>query len=195
VWAVITIAIIAGLIALTVFIFLIPIDMTFSVERYGKTQTRLRVLLLFGLLHKELGKKKKAVAEKKRKRQPGFKTIFEILRTRGFSRKIANLLKEVVKSIRIKEVSAYFRIGFENAADTGFLFSILGPVVSLFNNFTRCSVRLEPSFNDEVVFEGYFNGKVRLQPIRLISPFARFVFSRPALKVMKVLFLSRWKKQ
>ena len=138
---------------------------------------------------------KNIIFQKKRKRKTGAGDFIVILKTRGFLKRTAVLVKDMLKTLRFKHLSVYLRIGLDDAADTGLIFSVLSPVVSLLDYFSDCSVRLEPSFVDEAVFEGYFNGTVRLQPIRLVPPFSRFVFSRPTFRVVKKVFLSRWRKR
>ena len=189
--AVIVIAVLAGLLILVFVVFCIPVDITFNFERYDGLKTRVRVIWLFGLVHKELTRKKKLTKEKRRKKKPGIRNALGMLRMPGFLRRIALLVKQVINNIRIKEISAHFRIGLDDVADTGILFSILGTVISLFHYYSNYSVRLEPSFADSVVFEGYFNGTVRFQPIRLIPPLSRFIFSRPILRAIKDFFISR----
>ncbi|MFQ5787179.1 MAG: hypothetical protein ACE5H1_04290, partial [Thermodesulfobacteriota bacterium] len=56
----------------------------------------------------------------------------------------------------------------------------------------RHPIKVMPSFEDETVIKGYFHGTLRLRPIQLIPPFARFVFSLPTIKALKVLALTKW---
>ena len=197
-WVVITIASITGLIILFMLLFSVPLDMTFYAEKYDKVQFKVKALWLFGIVQKELKKKKKQVGEKdankpnRRNRRPGIRTVIEILKTRGLLRRVAIFLKELLKCLRMKELAGYFRIGLDDAADTGFLFAIIGPAISFLNY--PCSIKVEPAFAD-AVFEGHLKGTVRIRPIKLIPPLLRFFFSRPAFKVFKVLFLARWRKQ
>ena len=57
--AVIVIAVLAGILALVLIAFCIPVDLTFSLEKYDRFQTRVRIFWLFGLVHKELHRVKK----------------------------------------------------------------------------------------------------------------------------------------
>ena len=189
--AVIVIAVLVGLLTVICAVFCIPADITVNLECYDRIKTRIRITWLFGLIHKELTRKKEFTARKKRKQKPGLGDVFRILRIHGFLRRIALLVKQVIKNIRIKELSAHFRIGLDDVADTGILFSILVPIIPLFNYYKDYSVRLEPSFADAVTFEGYFNGTVRFQPIRLLPPLSGLIFSREMLRVIKALLIFR----
>ena len=194
-WPLVVIAVLAGLIALAVVVFCIPVDMTIKLERYGNLQTRVKLLWLFGLVHKDLRRGKKVSEEQKRRQQPSIAVMIEILKTRGFVRRVTRFMKEAFKSLRIKDLTAYFRIGLDDAADTGILFSIFSPAFSVCDFLRSYPVRLEPSFADEAVFEGYLNGTVRIWPIQLVPPMTRFVFSAPTMKAVKVFFAHRRRKR
>jgi hypothetical protein len=178
--------------------------MTFHVEAYGRPKFRMRLLWLFGLLSKELGKgkrkpeEKKMVAEgkpKRRKRRIRATTILQILRTKGLLKRLGSLLRDTISRLSIKEFKANFRVGLDDPADTGLLFAIIGPAIFFLSSSWHNQIRVEPSFEDEAVFEGYLYGTVRLRPIQLVPPFIRFIFSLSIIRVLKVLVLTKWKRK
>lgn len=194
-WAIITLA---SLAVILILVLCVPLDFVFRADVYGKPKFRLRLSWLFGLVGKELTgrekpeEKKKAVADKRepRKRGKRARAVFAILRSRGLLRQIRRLLCDVLRRFNIKDLGADFRVGLGDPADTGLLFALVGSATVLFPR----KIRVEPSFEDEVVFEGYSYGTLRLQPIRLVSPFVRFVFSLATLRVIKKLVLTKWRK-
>ena len=177
--------------------------MTFHMEAYRRPKFRMRLLWFFGLVSKELGKRKKPeekrmVAEGKptrRKRGLRARTILKILRTKGLLRQLGSLLRDTISCLRIKELGANFRIGLDDPADTGLLFAVIGPATSFLSSAWRHQIRVTPSFEDEAVLEGYLYGTVRLRPIQLVPTFIRFVFSLSTIKVLKVLVLTKWKRK
>ena len=198
------IATLASLAVLIILVFCVPLDMTFHMEAYGRPKFRMRLLWLFGLLSKELGKgkrkpeEKKRVAEgkpKRRKSRIRATTILQILRTKGLLRRLGGLLRNTISRLSIKEFRANFRVGLDDPADTGLLFAVIGPATSFLNSSWHHQIRVEPSFEDEAVFEGYLYGTVRLRPIQLVPPFIRFVFSLSTIRVLKVLVLTKWKRK
>ena len=183
----------ASLAALPILILCLPVDMVLHTDVYGKPKFRLRLSWLFGLVSKEVteGKKKpeekRKVVEGKRKpkkRMRGVRGIFEILQTRGLLRQLKVLLKDILSRFKIRNLTADFRVGLGDPADTGLLFAIIGPVLSFLSPPFPHQIRVEPSFGSEAVFEGYSYGKVRLRPIQLVPPLLRFVFSLATIRVV-----------
>jgi len=200
-WVIATLASLAGLIIL---VFCVPLDMAFHLEVYGRPKFRMRLLWFFGLVSKELGKgkkkpeEKKGVAEgkpKRRKKRIRTRTILKVLSTKGLIRRLGGLLRGILTCFRIKELEANFRIGLDDPADTGLLFAVFGPATFFLSSSLHHQIRLEPSFEDEAVFEGYLYGTVRLRPIQLVPPSIRFIFSLSTIRVLKVLFLTKWKRK
>ena len=200
-WVVVALASLAVLIIL---VLCVPLDMSFHMEAYGRLKFRMRLLWMFGLVTKELGREKREpedkerVAEgkpKRRKRRIRARTILQIIKTKGLLRRLGGLLKDTISRIRIKELRANFRVGLDDPADTGLLFAVIGPAIFLFSSSWHHQIRVEPSFEDEAVFRGYLYGRVRLQPIQLVPPFIRFVFSLSTIRVLKVLVLTKWKRK
>ena len=192
-WVVVALA---SLLALIILVFCVPLDMAFHLEVYGRPKFRMRLLWFFGLVSKELGKGKRRVAEgkqKRRKRGIRAKTILKILRTKGLLRRLGGLLRDTVSRLRIRELRADFRVGFDDPADTGLLFSVIGPATFFLSSSSHHQIRVEPSFEDEAVFEGFVYGTVRLRPIQLVPSLIRFVFSLSTIRVLKVLVSTKWK--
>lgn len=178
--------------------------MTFHMEAYGRPKFRMRLLWLFGLVSKELGKGKRKPEEKERvaegkpkhrKRRIRATTILQILRTKGLLRRLGGLLRDTISRLSIKEFRANFRVGLDDPADTGLLFAVIGPATFFLSSSWHNQIRVEPSFEDEAVFEGYLYGTVRLRPIQLVPPFIRFIFSLSTIRVLKVLVLTKWKRK
>ncbi len=158
------------------------------------------LLWIFGLVSKELGKgekleEKRETAErmpKPKKKGLEAKTILKILRTKGMLTQLKRLLINTISCLKINELRANFRIGFDDPADTGMLFALIGPVILFLNLACRHPIRVTPSFEDETVIKGYFHGTLRLRPIQLIPPFIIFVFSLPTIKALKLLVSTKW---
>ncbi len=153
---------------------------------------------LFGLVSKEIGKAKKKVIKEKPKPREGWRRMgdmFEILRTRGLLRQLKLLIRDILSHLKMKDFVADFRVGLGNPGDTGILFALIGPAILLPRPSFLHQVRVEPSFEEEAVFEGYSHGVVRLRPIQLAVPFLRFVFSPATIRVAKKLVLTKWKRK
>jgi hypothetical protein len=196
------IATLAGLVVLITFVLCVPIDTSFILNTAESPRFRIRLIWLFGLISKELGrkekkprKKKKPEEKPKKKRRIEFGTILKILRTKGLLRQIRNLVKGIFGRFRIREMVADIRLGLDDPADTAILFALIGAARPFINLPSKYRIGLQPYFHDEVVFEGYIRGVLRLQPIWLVCPVLRFMFSLAVLRVMKILVLSRWRRK
>jgi hypothetical protein len=189
------IATLAGLVGLIILILCVPLDAALSMDVSGRPKFRLRLVWLFGLISKEVSREKKKPEEKlKKKRGIGFRNTLKILRTRGLPGQLKDLVKDILSQPKIKDLVANFKIGLDNPADTGLLFALIGATTPFLRLPSQYQITVQPSF-DKAVFEGFSYGHVRLRPIKLVGPFIRFVFSLAALRVVKLLVLSKWKRK
>lgn len=199
-WFIVTLVSLAVIVGL---VLSVPFDIAFQVNMPGRPRFRMKVLWLFGLVSKEITRRKKPEEKKKvvKKRQkPGagkrrFWNIFEILRTRGLLKQLKGLLRDILGCLKIRDLLADFRVGLGNPADTGFLFALIGPTAFWLSSSVPLQIRVQPSFTDEATFEGYSRGAVRLRPVQLVIPFMRFIFSLAIIRVVKKLVLTKWKRK
>ncbi len=199
--------VIAALISLAVLIviaLLVPLDVKLHIDVYGRPKFRMRLAWLFGLVSKEIAKKEKKPEDKRktdrgerkpRKRGPAARTILEILRARGLPGQIKLLLKGILRLPRIKDLAADLKVGLGDPADTGLLFALIGPATFFVGSSFPNQIKVQPSFADEAVLEGSLHGTLRLRPIQLIPPLLRFVFSLPAIRVAKILVVTKWRRK
>ena len=198
------IVILAVLVALAVFLLCVPFSIALRLDVYGSPKFHVRLGWLFGLVDRDIKKREKKPKEPKSKteskpkprgKRVSPKLILELLRTRGLLRRIWQLIADLLRLLKIRDFKADFTVGLDDPADTGLLFAAIGlPLLFLSPVFTdRISVR--PSFSNSAALEGYIHALVKLRPIQLIMPVIGFVFSLPALRVIKILTLSKWKRK
>ena len=201
-WVIATLASLAVLIAL---VLCVPLDIESRLDVYGRPKIRMRLVWLFGLVSKEVGKGKKQPAEKKRvvteaepkrkRKRLRAEAIFKIMRTKGLLKQFKNLLRDILSRLKIRDLAVDFRVGLDDPADTGLLFALIGPATFFLDSSRFHQIRVEPSFGDEAVCEGYLHGAVRLRPVQLVVPFLSFVFSLATIRVVKMLVISKWKRK
>lgn len=196
------VATLASLAVFIIFILCIPLDAVLHIDAYGRPKFRMKLGWLFGLVSKEVGKGKKKPKEEKRvaegkpkpgKRRVKARTIFKILRTKGLLRQVKDLLRNVLRRLKIRELRVNLRVGLDDPADTGLLFALIGPATFFLGSSRVHEIKIEPSFEDEIVCEGYLHGALRVWPIQLVIPLLRFVFSLATIRVVKILIVSKWK--
>ena len=197
------VAIVLVLAVLILLVGCVPLEVSFRMQASGRPAFAVRVIWGFGLMSKELAitkkppeKKGRAAAKPKPKMQAARTHIRrQILRGKGILRQLRRLVIDILCCLRLKELNAAIRIGLDDPADTGMLFALLGPAVVCVRSLGDHQITIMPAFEDEAVFEGYAHGIIRVQPIQLIPPFVRFVFSSPTVNVLKVLISNLWQRQ
>ena len=188
-WVGITLATIA---VLFILVLCIPLDIAFHIDVYGRPSFRIRLIWLFGLVSKELGKGKRK-PEKKRKITA--KTLFEILQVEGLVKKLCDLGKDILSRVRVRELRANFKLGLDDPADTALLFGPIYTATLFLGSFCPHEIAVQPSFNGEAVCEGYLYGAVRLRPIQVVTPLTKFAFSLATVRAVKILVRSKWKRK
>ena len=192
-WVAITLASLAVII---IAVLCVPFDMVLHLNVGAKPRFQTKLSWFFGLVTKEIGKeKKRKVTEgkrKTRKKREIFRDIFKIMRTRGLVKRFKTLIADALRQLKVKDVTADFRVGLGDPADTGLLFAFIGPATVLLNRSFPGHIRVQPSFKDRAVFETYSHGTVRLRPIQLAMPVFRFIFSPATARTIKKLISSKW---
>jgi len=196
------VAILASLAVLIILVLCVPVEVTLNMDVYGRPKFRLRLVWLFGLVSKELSKGKRKPEEKRRviEGKPKLsarraRAMFDLLRTRGLLSQLKQLLRNVLRRVKIRELGADFRVGFDNPADTGLLFALIGPATLFLSPSVLHGIRVQPSFEAEAILEGHLYGTVRARPIQLVTPFLRFAFSLATIRAVKILVLTKWKRR
>lgn len=189
-WA---IALLLGLFALLILALCIPVDAVFHFDTLTRPRSTVRLVWLFGLVKIDLRRKgKKSVVKEKpakarRKRRAGSPHALKILRIKGLLARVIRLVRDILRQLYFRKTSVDLRIGLDNPAETAMLFAAIGALVPLFRLVShQHDISLRPSF-PEAAFEGSVHGEVRLQPVRLVVPSLGFIFSKPALRLMKTM--------
>jgi hypothetical protein len=181
-------AIVVGVI---IFLLSIPLDLSFYLRVREKLEFRFSLRWLFSLVKKEFGRKKRA-AKKRAERSWAF---VDLLRIRGLLPKLLRLLRDVFKHIRIRYLAIDFTIGLDDPADTALLVGSLWLPAFLLSPSLPHSMRLQPSFDEGPIFQGYAHVVLRMRPIQLLPAIARFACSRVALGLLGGLLSRRWKRK
>jgi hypothetical protein len=197
VWVVVALA---SLVVVLMLVLCVPVDAVLTLDTSAERKFRFRLVWLFGLISPELSRERRKPKARqpgraKRKRGIGLRTIWRILRTRGLLTKIKNLARDALPQIKIKEIAVNLRLGLDDPADTGLLFAVIGAARPFMKLPRQYELTIQPSFSSQPFFQGYLHGILRLQPIRLVIPFGRFIFSPTMLRVLRVLASSRRKNQ
>jgi len=195
-WLIITLV---SLVVFFLLVFSIPLDLSLRLDANGTIKFQSKLVWLFGILYKRISKKEKKTKKVKQKKvkdkKSGVNRALFFLRTKGLLKQVKVLIKDIFSSLSIRRLKANLMIGLDNPADTGLLFAYIGPASVFLNNSKKYSISIEPSFEDEVILKGYIHAVIRLIPIRVVIPLLKFIFSPLIFRIVKELFISKWKKK
>lgn len=191
-----------SLAVILVLVLCVPLTITLHTRIYGRPELVLQISWFFGILNKELSGTRKEPGDKKKpsggRRMAEWRrlgTIYKILRIKGLLKQCRTLVWDVLASLSVSKLAIDLKLGLGNPADTGLLFAVLGPAIPFVKFPFPHEIRLQPAFSDEMVFQGFSQGKIRVLPIQLVPPVFKFAFSLPSLRALKGLVLSQWRKE
>ena len=185
--------IVAGIVLFILLVISIPVDMAFDVGWPGAARSRMRVGWLFGLLGKEFGRtreKPKERASKRKKKKRSAKPFLSLLVTKGVARGLLKLSRRILSGVRVRHLDAHLRIGLDDPADTGMLYSALWPVLVPLTYNSSAKVRMELSF-EEPALNLTARGRIRVFPIQMVWYVLLFALSPAGLRAMKRMVMRR----
>ncbi len=183
-----TLYIVVGIVLFFILILSIPIELAFDTSRPG---AKARVGWAFGLLWKDVGGgKKKPKRPKKKKRRSGTKAFLDFLATRGSVSGLLKLARRMTGGIRVKQMDAHLRMGLDDPADTGMLYSVLLPILIPLNYIVSSNVQMELCF-EEAILDFTGQGHVRVVPAQMIWAVLLFGISPAGLRVIRSMVVRR----
>lgn len=102
-----------------------------------------------------------------------------------FRRHIFNFIHRLMRATHAKNLYLKLRIGLGDPADTGALWSILGPVSGLLKNISIIRLELEPDFIDTTI-ELESHGHFRFIPLQLIILLLAFLLSPTTIQAWRL---------
>lgn len=179
----------------------VPVTISFSVVRREAFSGRITFGWLFGLLR--VTPSISTGGERKRKRRrpaatpsepddsPGeapreasrvpAKRFLRLLKSRGFVRGVLRLLRDLAGRVRFVSLHVAGRIGLDDPCATGRLWGSICAALGFLHGSKRVRFQVEPDFN-EAVLELDGRGEIRIIPVTLFLPAARFVLSPATLR-------------
>ena len=186
--------IVAGIVLFILLLFSIPVDVAFDVGGPRAARSRMRVGWLFGLLGKQFspgGTKPKEQASKRRKKKKrSAKPSPSLLMTKGVGGGLLKLSRRILSGVRVRHLDARLRIGLDDPADTGMLYSVLWPVLVPLTYNSSANVRMELSF-EEPALDLTASGRIKVFPIQMVWSVLLFALSPAGLRVMKQMVMRR----
>jgi hypothetical protein len=185
--------IVAGIVLFIIGVLSIPVDMMLDLDTAGDGGTKMRMGWLFGLVWKDMARRKRKKPEKVKKKRD-IRPLLSLLRTRDLPAKALTLARQMLGRLKVRQLDADLRVGLDDPADTAMLWSVLWPAVIPLGSSGPMTFRIEPAF-DEAAFDVSVQGRVRLIPIQMAGPVLRFLISRTFLRLIRSMVISRWKRE
>lgn len=156
----------------------IPVTLTFQASWPQAFKDYIKLQWAFGLVNvqlpllqskapstegEELAQKIERLEHSSSKNQNGF----SLIRQKSFRRRIIKFVSDFWHAVHKRDVILRIRIGLGDPADTGQLWSIVGPVAGVLANIKEASIEIEPEFFDST-FELDGSGNIRFIPLQII---------------------------
>ena len=179
----------------------IPVTISFSVVRREAFSGRITIGWLFGLLQFTPSKPGRAGRSKKKRRPSADRTepddapgetpsaaprasgkrFTALLKSKRFVRGVLKFTHGMAMRVRFVSLRVAGRFGLENPYDTGRLWGYICAFTGFLHGSKRVRLLVEPEF-EEAIFEFDGEGELRVVPVTLFWPAARFVLSPATLR-------------
>ena len=181
--------VIASIIGTIALILCIPLYGLIEVRVEEQPRIKLMLSWLFGAFKRQIPASKEKPVEiengSNRRMDGGWFKLFEELFTDSEQRaRVGKLLYAVVRSGKVENLEADFRIGLEDPVDTALILGPAGAASVLLNVYTDYNVWVIPALEGEIC-QGYFYVRFRWRPIRLFRPVVDFLASKTGRRIVK----------
>ncbi len=179
----------AATLLLLIALFAIPVSLDFRLSWNEAFREDIRLSWAFGLVRvrvplqrpsvadssaEEKDKPKKNAGRSKRRRP----SVRAILQQKAFRRRLFRFVSDLWRAVQKQNVSLRLRLGLGDPADTGMLWSVLGPVAGYLGTLEEVSVFVEPDFFETTLeFDG--SGRFRLVPLQIVFLAGGLLMSPP----------------
>jgi hypothetical protein len=193
------VAALAATIALMVAMLAAPLVLFIEAERTDRLKVRWRLFWLFGLVKPRSPKRSAPVVPEradakradtpKKRRGRGRRMAVAVLRTRGLFERVVRLARALLRRMTLERLQLDTTFGFENPADTGFLYGCLSPVLVM-ADVRGLNIRCRPMFLESGV-RGAFRATIRVRPLLVVGPIVAFLVSPPVVRAARVAWRTR----
>lgn len=191
--AVLVAAIVSGSLVL---LLAVPVHLAFRFEGVEIFKGQIAIRWLFGLVRGRIqvpgaGKEarqpkpaRKAPAQAKPDSRSGRSNVLAVLRQAAFRRRVHRLIEDLIAAAHLHQLRLHVRLGLGDPADTGRLWTFLGPLNVVAGTLRDADVRIEPEFID-AVFEFQTEGRLLLIPLQLLALVAAFALSPASIRAWR----------
>jgi len=193
------VAVLAALIALTVALLAVPLVLFIEAERTDTLKVRWRLFWLFGPVTPRSRNRSAGPAPDragarptdtpKKRRARGRRVAVALLRTRGLLERIVRLALALLRRVKLERLQLDAMFGFENPAETGFVYGCLSPVLVM-ADLQGLNVRCRPMFLESGL-RGALRATIRVRPLVVVGPMVAFLVSPPVVRAARAAWRIR----
>jgi hypothetical protein len=170
----------------------VPVDLTFSMRRHdGEQESSGRLCWLFGLIRLRLDNNPSG--PRPRPKQPKRNThrrgksrntryVVNFL-NEGLGGRMLRLSLDLLRRIRVYNLSLEARMGLDDPADTGRLWGMVGPAAAILAQLPVVHVAIEPDFSAQT-FQLDGQGHIRIVPLEMLWVILVFVLTPATLRAL-----------
>lgn len=194
-------ATITALFVLLVALLAVPVVLFIDVERTEALEARWRLLWLFGLLDIQSSGGRSApaapsradaarpVRKRRKERGRGRRMGVAALRARGLFNRVVRLAVALLGRVKLERFHLHTVFGFENPADTGFVYGWLSAVLVMVDVY-GLDIRCSPMFLDSGL-RGVFHATIRVRPLLVVGTIVAFLLSPPVFRAVGAAWRAR----
>ena len=186
-------------IVLIVAMLAVPLVLFVEAERTDTLTVRWRLFWLFGLVKPRSRNRSAPSAPElagatpagrpKTRRGKRLRMAVTVVRTRGLARRVVRLALALLRRVTVDRLQLDTRFGFENPADTGFVYGCLSPVLVM-ADVRGLNIRCRPMFM-EPGLRGAFRATIRLRPLFVVGPIVAFLVSPSVFRAARAAWRTR----
>lgn len=181
-----------AIISLLVFCLCLPLQISILLEIHEHFDLRIRFNWFFGWLsHKiEINNQKnrehKPVKKEVEGRLDWRSKLCDIFQIHGLRHRLWSLFKRLARNLKIKSIDADINYSLGDACYTGMCAGLLVPFLLLAERTFNGEIKIQPAFEEDLLFDGYLNSNLRIIPIAAIAPCLAFLCSPAAWHAGKI---------
>jgi hypothetical protein len=190
----------AVFLACVIALLAIPVDVKFSVRWHERFSARVMIAWMFGLVRLPMpsttGKpSRQEPSPKTRKGKPlykGSRSMVTMLRSEGFWPRLLRFASDILNVMQVRIFRLRVRLGLKDPADTGQIWSFVGPLTAILAEARGTDIAIEPDF-ERAFLSVDGNAELRVIPIRVLVVVIPFIGSPATLRAAWAAIASRRK--
>ncbi len=187
-----TLIALAVLAALALLLLAVPVELAFQFAGHPAPVGQVTIGWLFGLVRVpvSVGPGAGAPARGKRPSKPRSPAgrrlpLRDLWRQKAFRRRVWRFVRDLIGSVRVRQLRLRLRWGLDDPADTGRLWAVAGPL-ALMLPWRGADLQIRPDF-EQAVLDWDVQGRLLFVPLQWVGLVLFFVLSPASIRTWRIL--------